>query len=85
MRSGYLLLEPPPGTTTACCAAGVSFCCPTGTSICCPGTDTVENHCCDAAHACQITGSVTGYFDAYCVAAVCGGKSLNGSLSVARQ
>jgi hypothetical protein len=70
--------EPPPGTTTACCAAGVGYCCPTGTSICCPGTDTVQSHCCDAAHTCQITGSVTSNFDAYCVAAVCGGKSFNG-------
>jgi hypothetical protein len=70
---------PPPGTTTACCApGGVGYCCPTGTSTCCPGTDTVLSHCCDAAHTCQITGSVTGNFDAYCVAAVCGGSAFNG-------
>jgi hypothetical protein len=69
--------SPPPGTTTACCATGIAYCCPSS-SVCCPGNDTVQSHCCDAAHTCQITGSVTGYFDAYCVPATCGGQSFNG-------
>ncbi len=72
------LNSPPPGTTTGCCFGSVSFCCPTGTSVCCPGADTTDNHCCNAAQTCQITGSVSGNFDAHCVAATCGGTSFNG-------